>query len=187
MKSNERIEQLLSGFMDRCEAEQAAEDIRAGDNLFAQYPAPPVSRQAIERIRCRAAKQTRMHRLLGGLSFAGSAVAAAVVMVVLLHGFQTPPAVLQDQRISLQDQTAGPQSHIAAVTSMEKARTQNLWSRLASHESLIQIDQELTDVADSINAMTSESYGDLVNTLKIDMLELEELELITANTDFWKG
>lgn len=185
MNNKERIDQLLCQFMDRSEAETAADEIRAGDRLFAEHPAPAVSRKAIDEIHRRIAKQTRMHRLFGGLKLAGAA-AAAVIMLALLHGQQSAP-LPERQPVSISMPAAAQQVAAASVPEAKQAIAENLWKRLASHESLAQIDRELTDVADSIDALRTETYGELVNTLKIDMLELEELELITANTDFWKG
>jgi len=181
MNRNEQIDQLLSQFMDPQNAERAADDIRTGDALFAQYPAPDVRREALGQIRSRLVRHSRMQRRHGALRFAGSAAAAAVIVFALLHGVQQQPADTGVQRADTQ---------VAAVVSPVETKetiVRDLWKRLVSHESLVQIDRELTDLADSIDAVQSETYGELVNTMKIDMLELEELEMITANTDFWKG
>jgi hypothetical protein len=187
MKNNQDLEKLLSQFMDQPEVQQAADDIVAGDRLFERYPAPPVSQQALQRIRCDVAKRTRLQRLFGGLSFAGSAAAAAVIVFALLQGPRTNPVGNETIVASAHKPVSNP-----AVAAPERPRdlpppAVGLWNRLASHELLHQIDRELTDVADSIDAIKSESYKGFVNTLKIDLLELEELELLTASSDFWKG
>lgn len=189
MKKNDNIklEQLLSQFMDRPRAEQAAADIRAGDRLFEQNPVPPVAGQVLQQIRTAVSKKARMQQRLGRLSYAGSGAAAAVIVLALLYGVRTQP-ISPDSTVASAPEAESRAAVVNVVSTRPlNAGTRNLWSRLASHESLVEIDRELTEVADSINAMQSEPYGDLVNTLKIDMLELEELELITANSDFWKG
>jgi hypothetical protein len=187
MKSNEDLKQLLSQFLDEHDALHAAEDIDAGDRLFERYPAPTVTRQTIELVRSRVAARTRQQRLFGGLTFAGTAAAAAVVVWALLHAPQTPPENTPTQLASATRPVSSP-AVLTPVKSQElKTAAPDLWNRLASHESLHQIDRELTDVADSIEALDSEPYGEFVNTMKIDLLELEELELLTANSDFWKG
>jgi hypothetical protein len=171
MKTNDNIEQLLRQFMDETSADMAEQELHAGDRLFDDYPAPTPDAQAIEVLRSKIRHELRKpHHTSVVLSWL--AAAASIIVVFLAGVYQLAPRPLPKT-------VSSPPVYVAS-------HTRNLWNQLSSHDTLLSIDRELTDVAESIDAIKSENKG-TTNILTFDLLELEELELITSNTDFWKG
>lgn len=167
--NNESLNELLDRFMDFAQAAQAQRDIREGDRLFEIHPVT-MRKETAGAIKARVQREFRKQRQA---SIAKWSSLAAGIAIALLAGVQ-----------ALKDEPVMP---VVQKPVYVASNTQNLWSRLSSGDSLLLVmDQELTDVANSINDIESEDAGS-VNMLSIDLLEIEELEMIASNTDFWKG
>ncbi|MCE5186363.1 MAG: hypothetical protein LLF76_09585 [Planctomycetaceae bacterium] len=169
MNGKENIDQLLRRFMTGTDAAQAAREIRAGDEVFRTHPAPEISADLLHSIQLRAAaqlKREQVHRR----AFWGSA--AAVAAVALLTGIYWL--------------TAAKPSPSARRTYVASTGV-DLLSKLKLHDAMLStMDAELTDLAKSMNEVQKDvPYHE--DCLSIDLLELEELELLASNTDFWKG
>jgi hypothetical protein len=171
MKTNENIELLLRQFMDQAAAEQAAQELHAGDRLFDEFPAPRPDAQTVEALRSKIRHELQKPHHASAV-FSWLAMAAAIIIVFLAGVYTLAPKPLPKT-------VSSPPVYVASNSG-------NLWNQLSSHATLLSIDRELTDVAESIDAIESENKG-TTNILTVDLLELEELELITLNTDFWKG
>lgn len=168
MNSHENVEQLLRRFMDSSEAGQAACDLKEGDRLFGLYPAPAVSPKAIDAVQRRVRGHLRKHYQIR--QFAATGSAAAVLAVIVLTGIYS--LYIKDLQIRPQTNTF---SH----------KTVDIWNDLAFQDASM-IESELTDVAAMLDSIRSDGF-DFIGSHSIDLMELEEIEIIASNTDFWKG
>ncbi|MEN8126523.1 MAG: hypothetical protein ABFR90_01830 [Planctomycetota bacterium] len=156
---DEKLDALLRQFMDDDHAHDLKEDLSYADRVFAAYPVPAVQQRTLASIQ--AAIRRKLRRQKYRIAGKWLATAAAVLIAVLLSrehftytdNVTTPPVL---------------------------ARSADLWSdelyTVISQDE--PIEQELSEIADSLRTVTMETY-EPVDTLVIDMMELEEIETLT--------
>lgn len=161
---NDNLEELLGGFLDKAEARAAAADIRRGDLLLSEYPAPQPDTRLLEEIKAKvgdslavAAAGRRQAKWIGR----AVAVAAAVIVIasVLL--------------LSPRGQSPG-----TAV-----AGTDGLWDDAA----ITSLRAEIDAVLDTMISISADEYGFDEGAGDFAEAELDELEMVATNDDFWKG
>ena len=86
-RNKDSLRSLFEGFMDAGQAEKSAEDIRQGDRILAEHPAPEPSNELIAAIKREAAETLRRSRHSVSRKVAlKTAAAAAVVLIAVLVG-----------------------------------------------------------------------------------------------------
>jgi hypothetical protein len=170
-KRNEELDQLLRQFMDETHAHQAWEELEAADRLFDAYPVPAVRRKTVIAIQENLRRQLNHWDSYIAWLWRISAV-AAVVGAVLLAGIYF---------LHNSDRDVKPFMPGVFATALD-------WNnnRYAEDSPLAKIENELQDVAESMQTLSVETFKP-VNTLSQDMMELDEIELLANNTEFWKG
>jgi hypothetical protein len=165
-ESHEDIRKLLEQFMTDQEAGQMTDDIRQADSLLSSIPAVKVSEQTLAAIRDKvhkrlAARQTRTVHIRIEKYFA---VVAAMVLFVALAGIffignKPDPTISVTKLVAIWD------------------------DNLAVDDKLTNKFDQLTGQMDKIN-QTSTQWLDENSNLSV---EVDNLETIATNTDFWKG
>lgn len=166
---NENLEQLLRQFIDESQAGPMAAEIERGDRLFDSHPAPAVSRRLQQAVCAGMHRQIQHeHRVHLYRRWFSIATVAALLMIGLF--------VLQsDNDRPFERPIEKP--YLAAAAGE--------W-RLTEKVPLTDIQRELGRLSEEINTLDSKTY-ESVNPLRFDLLELEQIEAITSNTEFWKG
>lgn len=161
---NDNLEELLGGFFGDAETRAAAADIRRGDLLLNKYPAPRPDTGLLEEIKAKvgdslavAAARRRQAKWIG------RAVAVAVAVIVAASVLLLSPS----------DQTPG-----TAV-----AGTDGLWDDAA----ITSLRAEIDAVLDTMISISADEYGFDEGAGDFAEAELEELEMVARNDDFWKG
>lgn len=170
MKTNKSLEQLLGKFMEPHQVKEAVDDIESGDRLFSDYPAPSVPEQTSRYVQWKVRNELRRHQTNTVLGWGTAAAAVAVILLAALYTVYDPQAL--------------PMSLPSDIAKSDNANV-SIWAE-HSDIRLTMIDTELTDIAESMDAIQYDTTG-FAGFEAIDLLELEELELIASNTDFWKG
>ena len=157
---NDDLEQLLSGFLNEAETRQAAADIRLGDGLLSEYPAPQPDARLLEDIKAKVNRSlaTGRKRLYWVRQTVATAAAVIVIASVLLlwPGGGTTPVY---------------------------ADTTGLWDDAA----ITALRAEMDAVLDTMISLESDEYGFEEGAGNFAEVELEELEMVATNDDFWKG
>ncbi|MBP8605049.1 MAG: hypothetical protein KBI46_04290 [Phycisphaerae bacterium] len=171
MNNKEHLEELLLQFMDRKQAVEAAREISDADRLFDAQPLPALSRDRLSavqaKIRLAIEQQRRRASEIRWFSAAASIVAAA-----LLVGLYVLNQADKDIQIP---------ASLYYATALD-------WNRMnrSDDSALSQIENELRDVAESMKSLSEDTFKP-VNTLSLDTMELDEIESLVRNTEFWKG
>ncbi len=156
---NDNLEELLSGFVNEAEARQAAGDIRLGDELLNEYPARRPDARLLEEIKAEVSRSLATGRKR--VYWVRRAVAAAAVIVVasvlLLWPGGGTPPVYAD--------------------------TTGLWDDAA----ITSLRAEIDAVLDTMISIEADEYGFDEGAGDFAEAELEELEMVAMNDDFWKG
>lgn len=163
-ESHENLEQLLRQFVDTAHARQMADDIAQGDRLFDSHSAPSVRDKTVKAIctnvtnQIRHEKHVHAHRRWAGIA----AVAAMLLLgLLVLHTGNNRPY----------------ESHFFVAAGE--------WP-LNEQAALTDIESELSTLDETIGKMDNSTY-EPVNPLRFDIVEIEEIEADTSNTEFWKG
>ncbi|MCI0499236.1 MAG: hypothetical protein L0Y36_06110 [Planctomycetales bacterium] len=164
-----KLEQLLRQFMDDNRARQAADDFAEADRLFDASPAPAVRQEAVSAIQEKIRREAEHRRRRTAVMWRGC---AAAVIAALLAGLYI---LYSANRVT---NSPTPRLFATAVD----------WNQClyAKDSSLSQIEKDLQDVAESMQNLSIDAFKP-VNTLSLDMMELDEIESQTQNTKFWKG
>ena len=166
-KTSENIEELFSRFLDNEQAREAANDIRKGEQLLRDNPAPEPDYILIENIKREMAeksiRQTRaagLHRMV----YRAVAVAAAIIIVLGIS-----------QKIS---ENGGDRPPFDPPTETKLDR------EVASINATISLLSD--EIEQSQNALLgiSSTTGNFNLTNSADELETD---LIEISSDFWKG
>lgn len=169
IKKNENLEELLLQFMDRNQAIETAHEISDADRLFDLHPLPALSKDRLSSVQAKVCLviEQRRRRALEIRWFAASAAAA-----VLLAGLY----ILNQADKSIPHDTSG---YYAVALN---------WNRISRSDDspLSRIENELRDVAESMKSLSEGTFKP-VNTLSLDTMELDEIESLVRNTEFWKG
>ncbi len=168
-QEKDNLQGLFERFVDSREAEQAAEDVRRGEGLLEDNPAPQPSRELTAEIKGRIEKALAQRYTPMQIAFR-TAVAAAAAVVIL-----TAIGVKLFDRGSIETGTGQASAIPAAVWESDDIA--------ADDAELAALTDEIEEIGSEITALVlGENGGNGV----IDTEELE-MELIEINGDFWKG
>ena len=166
-KTSENIEELFSRFLESEQARDAADDIRKGEQLLRDNPAPEPDYILIENIkRQMAEKSIRQTRAAGlhKLVYRAVAVAAAIIIVLVIS-----------QKIS--------DNNIEVPAQMFAVETE--WERnVASVDATISLLSDEIEQAQNALLGISSMTGSFNAINSADELETD---LIEISSDFWKG
>ena len=168
MKNPDRdnLRELFERFMPSSEAERAAEDVRAGDEMLCAHPAPEPDREMILGIKLQMATQlSGKHRVTHHLYRLAASVAAVIVLTLIAFHHQAPHS-----NSSLSHATLLPQF---------------IWESddiSADDIKLAYFTAEIEQIEAQVRALEAgESQDAGVRTL-----DEVEMELVRINTGFWK-
>lgn len=156
---NDNLEQLFGGFLNEVEAREAAADIRLGDGLLSEYPAPRPDGGILQEIKAEVGRslatgRRRVYWVRRALAVAAVIVVASVLL--LWPGGGTTPVY---------------------------ADTAGLWDDAA----IAGLRAEMDAVLDTMISIETDEYGFDEGAGDFAEAELEELEMVATNDDFWKG
>ncbi len=165
-QAHENLTELLRRFMDEPAARTAHEDIQAGERLLEAYPAPTPDTRLIASIKTQmAAAALRRHRIVRLVH--GSLAAAAAVIVLALIGLLGP----------------GPASrpHMSYAAIIPAA----IWES----DDITADDLDLAYFSSEIGQIETQMQALEAGESEIDTGAPDEFEneLMTLQTDFWKG
>ncbi len=160
---NDNLEELLGGLLDEAEARAAAADIRRGDLLLSEYPAPQPDAPLLEEIKAKvgdslgaaAAARRRVYWIRRAVAVAAAVIVIASVLLLWPGGGTTPVY----------------------------ADTTGLWDDAA----IADLRAEMDAVLDTMITLEADEYGFDEGAGDFAEAELEELEMVATNDDFWKG
>lgn len=166
----EQLKMLFRQFADDHSAEQMAEDIRQADHLLASIPCPEVSRQSLSAIKTQVRNhlKVRSHQRIR-LWLTSSAAAILLLAGTLFFLKNNPPSLPE---------------HLTASASAAAY----LWSDgiIADDDPVGTLKTQIETIAGQIETVQKQntSWFDDENSLAS---EIQDLQNIAANTDFWKG
>lgn len=159
-ENKENLNELLSSFFDPEKISQIKSDIEKGDDLFAKYSAPKPDEEVIAAIKSRMASElARKHERRRISVVLSRAVAVAAVFIV----------------ISLAGQ-------IFFNSSSDDVYA-NIWQ---DDTQLLTLMEQVDEIADQIQQIRLDEF-DADEDVDITQSEIEEMEMVANNTDFWKG
>ncbi len=158
---HDNLEELFGGFLDESEARQAAEDIRAGDSFLHDYPAVRPDARLLEEIKAKVGDS------LGAAArrrvyWMGRAVAVAAAIIVIASVLLLRPS-------------PGPSDVVAPG--------KEFWNAGA----IASLRAEIDAVVDTMISIGTDESGFDEGAGDFAEAELEELEMVAMNDDFWKG
>lgn len=156
---NDSLEQLLGGFLDEAEARAAAADIRRGDLFWNEYPAPQPDTHLLKEIKAKVGDSLGAAAARRRVYSIGRVAAAAAVIVIASVLLLWP----------------GPQSSFAGH--------EGIWDDKA----ITSLRAEIDAVLDTMISISADEYGFDEAAGDFAEAELEELEMVAMNDDFWKG
>ncbi len=157
-KNNENLNELFSAFLDADNAEQAASDIRTGDEILASHPGPGLDSGAIANLKSDIRSQLSRRR---ARKIVLQRTAAAIVIIASVS------AVFISK-------TYGPVQPVTTTASIWQDRTDEQIASLT--EQIGDIETEM-----SIIRLGADGNGD-----GFDLTEIE-MEINNINGNFWKG
>jgi hypothetical protein len=160
-ESYENIRKLLEQFLSEQEAGQMTDDIRQADALLSSVPAAGISQGTLEAIQEKVHRRLAVRRAHTLHQRYFSAVAAMILIAVLSFVFfiENNPG------------------HLTTLAAMDWNDDLTVDTKLAN-----QFDQ-LTGQMDKLNQTATQWLEGNSNL----SAEIDSLETIAANTDFWKG
>ncbi len=170
-KDTNEINELIERFGDPVQAQKLLADIRAGDALMDQHPAPKPDAELLADIKGRMrtqldAQRRGVHRWRLSRIAVTAAAVIAIAALIWTHGPQQPdrqPIVASQPQIS-----------------------ESLWES----EDVIEADAELATLAAQVSDLQEDIYAlHFDESVDYDDSQVSELEaeLIEINSDFWKG
>ena len=165
---NEQLEQLLRQFMDDEHARDLKEDLSYADRLFAGHPVPAVRQRTLSSIQVTIRRQLKYRRFLVATKWFTAAAAILIAVLLSAEHFINTENVDQPSFVKLYD-------------------TGDLWSDAlyVVNSQDDPIERELSEVAESLRAVSLETY-EPIDTFSIDMMELEEIESMTEKVALGK-
>jgi hypothetical protein len=158
--NKEKLNELLSDFFDPAEASQIKRDIEQGDEVFRNYPAPEPNKELVDAIKVRMADELARRRERKPVSVVlRRAVAVAAVFIF----------------ISL----AG----LIFFGNGDDDIYANIWQ---DDTQLLALMAQVDEIADQIQQIRLDEFVE-DNGTDIAQWEIEEMEMVANNTDFWKG
>ena len=167
----ENLEEFLGRFMDAGDAKNAAEDIHAGDRVFAENPAPAPAPVLIAQIKAAVSTTLETNRAAAFRSRIYRVLAVAAVFMIFA---------------SLAVRIFEPPGRREAGTAYAAIIPAAIWE---GHD-IMADDAELATLSAAVEQLEGEMLavqdGDAGIEAYDELLELES-ELIEIESDFWKG
>jgi hypothetical protein len=169
-RNEENVKELFEKFLDSGQAERNAEDIRKGEEILREYPAPEPDREVIAGIKAKIARELlgRKTRVTKRVVYKVAAVAAVFFILAVVN-------------VKIFEEGGGSGKVVKASV---------LPSVLWESEDIAADDVDLAILTAAIKEIEEEAFalelGENGGNGHIDMAELE-MELIEIDSDFWKG
>jgi hypothetical protein len=157
-KNNENLNELFSAFLDADSAEQAAGDIRKGDEILTDHPGPDPDSNVIANLKSDIRSQLSRRRVR---KIALQRTAAAIVIIASVS------AVFISK-------TYGPAQPVTATASIWQDRTD---------EQIASLTEQIGDIETEMSIIRLGADG---NGNGFDLTEIET-EIDNINGNFWKG
>ena len=171
-QDRENLEQLYERFVGSEEARQAAADIRKGEQVLDEYPAPEPGDKLVADIKVRGNRALRQRKSDTFVQIAYKAAAVAAAAVIIL-------AVISAE---LFKQDSGERGEVSAASIIPAA----IWEG----EDIAVDDAELATLIDEVEEIEGEILAlQLGEESDNDVGQITEVqtELIEVNGNFWKG
>ena len=167
MSKENEINELLGRFLDAQKAKQAAEDIKAGEKILRDYPAPKFDEESKVLLKIKVAKalEAKRARNLRYSYFKAAAIAAGFLVVGTL-------SVLFMQN--------KPMPQVAQIISSISGGTDIF------NDNDAEIDTLNSEIEQFKNELATVQWESGSGSQDNELNELE-MELIEINSDFWKG
>ncbi len=168
-KNKQNLDELLKAFMDAPVAAEAAKDIRAGQRIFADNPAPQPKADVIAAVKSRVSTHLRTHhkhQAFRRMIYKTAAVAAIIVVAAVAIRFGEHKEIAS--------------SNVSAAVMWHMWDDDNL---VADDLNLAKLTKKIEEIADRIAEAESDEYE---YEPDVDFEDLET-EMIAMNIDFWKG
>jgi len=178
-RKNEQLDRLLLKFMDESQAGQFQNDLSAADDLFDAHPVESIDGHVLKAIQKRMRLALRHHHRYMAITKWCTAAAAVIITAMTAGLF-----VLYSS-----GPVTGPVASGSGTSSRASQPVQSqFWSDTlyAVVMETDPIEVELAELTESIQAVHVTPY-ESPDTLKIDLLEIEEMETLTEKSNFWKG
>lgn len=159
-ENKENLNELLSDIFDPAEASQIKRDIEQGDEVFRNYPAPEPNKELVDAIKVQMAGELARRREIKPISVVlrRAVAVAAVFIVIALAG-------------------------LIFFGNGDDDLSANIWQ---DDTQLLALMAQVDEIADQIQQIRLDEFDedDNVDTAQ---WEIEEMEMVANNTDFWKG
>lgn len=163
VEKNEKLEEILSDFLDEQEASRVAEDIRLGDSILRDNIPPIPGEELLNGIKMQMSEKLASMRRSPVVRWARRSVSAAAAIIII--GLAT--AVFFPGHGS-EEAFAGP----AGWWENEQIKT---------------MDAEMDDVLERLISISQDEYYIEDSGPDFEEMELDEIEMVATNDDFWKG
>ena len=166
--NKENLKELVSNFFDPAEGSQIKRDIELGDGIFRRYPAPIPNEDLLgilkHRISVELTRSKRTRPVFVVLSRV--AAAAAVIIILALAGLM----------------------FFASDSGDMPSLAKHIWQddSLEADTELLALKAQVDEIADQIRQIRLDEL-DEDDDVDIIQWEIEEMEMVANNTDFWKG
>lgn len=165
-RDQDNLKALFERFMPAAEAETAAEEVRAADEMVQAYPVPQPSPEIIVGIKLRIAGKLADRHRPSHPFFRFVGVAAAIIVVALIGIFGRSPHSRSDMTHAALIPTAIWESDDIASDDLDIAY-------FASEIRQIETEMRALEAGES-------------ETVEVAALDEVEMELMQLNTEFWK-
>jgi len=164
---NENMDELLSGFYDRQEADEFKSELSSLQELLDADPAPRPSSQTIDKIKSAIADKLVLSQKRRRYNFVRKFAVAAVILMVAIAG------------LKMIDRS--PERQIAEGG---KVLAANIFDEQQfSQVEIAALTQEIEQIEDSMHAIRLDEFGAYQSNSFFEI----DTELTEINGDFWKG
>jgi len=162
----DELRELIERFIEPDEAQRCVDDIRHGEDVLREYPAPEPSVDLISAIKGQAAVQLQ-HKTYRKTTYRVAEVAAAVIFLALIWA-------------GLLGERGGSEVMAASIIPAAVWESDNVST---ADMNLAILTAKIEQIEEEIITLESDESGKTSSTA---MAELE-MELAEINSDFWKG
>jgi len=165
VENKENLKEVFEKFLDGQQARQAAEDVREGEQILRQYPAPVPDKELADNIKAKISETLvrRKSTAFKYRAYTAAAVAAAFIILTTISvklfkeepavGVRIPSAIWESDDIAVDD------AELAVLTA------------------------EIEQIESDLIALQLADNGGNGSGAVTDL----EMELVEINSDFWKG
>lgn len=168
IEDKENLKELISNFFGSAQGSQIKRDIELGDEIFRRYPAPRPREKALGTVRNRIAVELARKKRTSAvfLTFVKISAVAAVVIVTALAGLM----------------------FFASDSGDIPVLAKHIWQddTLEADPQLLTLKAQVDEIADQIQQIRLDELGEY-DDADTAQWEIEEMEMVANNTDFWKG